>query len=226
MRSRGSFLTSLLLHAGVIAVAMAWTVLPEEEKEEEIVLELSLAAPLSQPVAEPKNEPFPAVPMARAAAPKASVEPVVRPEPRSIPEPLPTPLNLPETPTKALEVAQVEKPVPVQQPAVTPPSLPAPVNVEEQYLDDHLSEIRDLLVKYRKYPNAAVRLKQEGSVKVSFRLKQNGEVEDISVVSGSGHEILDEDAVALIRKTATYFPRPPKTVRITVPLNYALRVRG
>lgn len=225
MRTRSSLLASIILHAGLITAALAWTILPEE-KEEEIVLKLSLAAPV--PAVEPQAEPVPVrnTPVAKSVVQKVLSEPVVEPAPQSLPEPLPTPVSVPEAAPKPVEVAQVDKPVPLRQPVVPTPPLPAPINVEKQYLDDHLSEIRDLLVKYRKYPNAAVRLKQEGSVKVSFRLKQNGEVEDIVVVSGSGHEILDEDAVSLIRKTAGYFPKPPKTVRITVPLNYALRVRG
>ena len=82
------------------------------------------------------------------------------------------------------------------------------------------------MVKYRKYPSQAVRLKQEGAVKVTFRLKQNGDVEDVRIVGSSGYEILDEDALALIQKTAEYFPKPPKSVRITVPLNYALKIRA
>ncbi len=126
-------------------------------------------------------------------------------------------------PVENVEIARSE-------PKIIPVSKPVPaassVDLEEQYLEDHLSTIRDLLVKYRKYPSQAVRLKQEGSVKVTFRLKPNGEVEDIRVVGSSGYEILDEDALSLIKKSADDFPKPPKAVRITVPLNYALKVRG
>jgi periplasmic protein TonB len=130
-----------------------------------------------------------------------------------------------------VETKPIETPQPMAQvePKITPPA-PQPivpqVNAQEQYLDDHLSTIRDILVKYRKYPSQAVRLKQEGSVKVTFRLKHNGEVEDIRVVGSSGYDILDNDALKLIQKSAEYFPKPPQSVRITVPLHYALKVRS
>lgn len=225
MKTKRSFVLSVLLHAAIISGAVALSTLPNEEQEEEVVLELSLA------------EPTPSVPQSETL-PEQKVQPIqhktVQPTPQPpivkeaklVEEITPQPqIKEPVTETKPLEtpqkIAQIE-------PKITPPA-PQPnvpqVNLEEQYLDDHLSTIRDILVKYRKYPSQAVRLKQEGSVKVTFRLKQNGEVEDVRVVGSSGYEILDEDALSLIQKTAEYFPKPPKTVRITVPLNYTLKFR-
>ena len=148
------------------------------------------------------------------AATAKVVEPIVQPlkaQPQMVVK------NTPE-PQKS-ESVTINKSEPI---AVTTPPAPKP-NIEEEYLDNHLSAIRDLLVKYRKYPSMAVRLRQEGSVRVSFRLKENGSVEDIRIVSPSGFDILDQDAVALIEKTASYFPKPPKPVRITVPLKYSLK---
>lgn len=226
MKTKRSFLLSLFLHAGIISAAVALSVLPKEEKEEEVVLELSLAEPIPsvpksetlpeqkvQPIQHKTVQPAPQLPIAKEAKMVEETKPLPQ-----IKEPIVETKPI-ETPQR---IAQIE-------PKMTPPT-PQPIvpqiNVEEQYLEDHLSSIRDILVKYRKYPSQAVRLKQEGSVKISFRLKQNGEVEDIRVLGSSGYELLDEDALQLIQKTAEYFPKPPKTVRITVPLNYALKVKG
>lgn len=226
MKTKRSFLLSAFLHAGIISGAVALSTLPTEEKEEEIVLELSLAEPTpSKPQAEvvpiPKTQPLrheraqtpSPLPIVEEAKVIEEIKPQIKEE---IVETKPI-----ETPQR---IAQIEPKLAPQVPLIQPSS--PPINVEEQYLDDHLSTIRDILVKYRKYPSQAVRLKQEGAVKVTFRLKQNGEVEDIRVVGSSGYEILDEDALALIQKTAEYFPKPPKSVRITVPLNYALKIRS
>ena len=223
MKTKRSFFLSLFLHAGIISGAVALSTLPLEEKEEEVVLELSLSEPspssevqpvVKQTVSQPqKNQPIqnniptPVTPEPIAEVQKS--EQIVQKEIMLSPQPVAVTQNEPK-------IIQITKPVPVT------PS----VDLEEQYLEDHLSTIRDLLVKYRKYPSQAVRLKQEGSVKVTFRLKQNGEVEDIRIVGSSGYELLDEDALKLIQKTAEYFPKPPKSVRITVPLNYALKVRA
>lgn len=225
MKTKRSFLISLLLHAGLISGAVALAAFPTEEKDEEIILELSLSEP-SAPQPVPKSAPpqsthslpqppHPAPPQLPVAEESKMTETIASPEPpkSSVFEPQPI-----ESPQEHSAEPKVISSAPVIQPAV------AQINAEEQYLDNHLATIRDLLVKYRKYPSQALRLKQEGSVKVSFRLKQNGDIEDIRIVGSSGYEMLDEDAKALIHKTAEYFPKPPKSVRITVPLNY--RIRG
>ncbi len=222
MKTRGSFIFSVLLHALIIAVAVAS--LPVEETEEEIVLELALT---------PAVSPGPTAPVVQTAVPKS---PEAKPLTEKRPDPLPeTPtidkedpepvvaktVAVPSEPVRAVQTAQPESiaaPKPV-------PAVPV-IDAEKEYLDDHLATIREVLVKYRKFPSQAVRLRQEGSVRISFRLKHDGEVDDIRIVDGSGFPILDEDAIALIRKTAEYFPKPPKPVRITVPLNYTLKMRS
>lgn len=220
MKTKRSFFLSLFLHVSIISGVVALSTLPLEEKEEEVILELSLSEPspssevqpiVKQTVSQPqKNHPIqnniniPVTPEPIAEVQKS--EPIVQKEIVLPPQPVALTQNEPK-------ILQISKPVPVT------PS----VDIEEQYLEDHLSTIRDVLVKYRKYPSQAVRLKQEGAVKVTFRLKQNGDVEDIRVVGSSGYELLDEDALKLIQKTAEYFPKPPKSVRITVPLRYNLK---
>lgn len=223
MKTKRYFLLSAILHAGFITGAIAFTTIPKE-KDEEIVLELSLTEPTPS---QPQNVEKQIVkPMPKETVQPTSQLPIVE-QVKIVEEIKPQPetreLIVESKPIETSQLAQMEPkiipPVSTHQP-ITPP-----VNAEEQYLDDHLSTIRDLLVKYRKYPSQAVRLKQEGAVKVTFRLKHNGEVEDVKVVGSSGYDILDEDALSLIKKTAEYFPKPPKSVRITVPLNYALKIR-
>ncbi len=124
-----------------------------------------------------------------------------------------TPVAITPTPPAA-----VSKPSPV----VAPPPAPA-VNIEKEFLDAHLGEIRALLVKNLKYPRNAQRLKMQGEVRVSFRLKSDGSVENIEVIQSSGFEILDEDAKALIKNTAPQFPKPAKSISLSVPLAYLLR---
>lgn len=226
MKTKRSFLLSIFLHAGIITGAVALSTLLKEEKEEEIILELSLSEPspssevqpvVKQTVSQPqKNQPVQSD-ITTATAPETIVE-TQKTELKVQKEVL-----VPSQPVTVAQVTQNESQV---VPTIKPLQMVAPVDVEEQYLENHLSTIRDILVKYRKYPSQAARLKQEGALKVTFRLKQNGEVEDIRVVSSSGYEILDEDALALIQKSAEYFPKPPKSVRITVPLNYTLKIRA
>jgi protein TonB len=232
MKSSRSFGLSILLHVGIITGAIAVSNIPKE-KEEDIVLELLLSSPVnenqSQPVTQSstlKNSSM--VKQVKMQSVSNIIE-TSEPEPVSEKQELKhTITNETAVPQVPVEIGQINAPVSLQPKVASslPTPLPEPINVEEQYLDDHLSTIRNILVKYRKYPTQAVRLKQEGGVKVTFRLKQNGEVEDIKIIGSSGYDILDEDAIDLIQKSAEYFPKPPKTVRITVPLNYTLKNRA
>jgi protein TonB len=225
MKTKRYFMLSIFLHAVIIIGAVALSFIPQEEKEEEIVLALSLET--SSQESQAYMLPQPPSPTITATSTeqieKAEITPI---------------MEKADSEMIQKEIYEEAKPITVAQPTVStvpikeiiptpsPSSLPVKnVNAEEEYLEDHLSTIRDLLVKYRKYPSQAARLKLEGAVKVTFRLKQNGEIEDIRILGSSGYEILDSDAMALIQKTAEYFPKPPQTVRITIPLNYALKAR-
>lgn len=232
MKTNKSFIFSIAVHLVLLGGVMAFFMMPKEEKEEEIVLELALNTPQEKPseIKTPSKpheiphvqqqvpkQPSPTQPSPLPIAATAKViEPIAQPiktQPQAVVS------NTPEPQKSEPNVVKKSEPIAVP----TPPS-PAPKpSAQEEYLENHLSAIRDLLIKYRKYPTMAVRLKQEGSVRVSFRLKENGSVEDVRIVNSSGFEILDQDAIALIEKTALYFPKPPKPVRITVPLKYSLK---
>ncbi|MDP1785059.1 MAG: energy transducer TonB [Sulfuricurvum sp.] len=126
----------------------------------------------------------------------------------------------PVAPSAPSTTTETHKPAP----SVTAAPLPTPsVNVQKEFLDAHLGEIRSLLVQNLKYPRNAQRLKMQGEVRVSFRLKSDGSVENVEVVQSSGFEILDEDACALIKNTAPQFPKPSKSISLSVPLSYILR---
>jgi len=52
-------------------------------------------------------------------------------------------------------------------------------------------------------------------------VREDGGVERIEILKGSGASILDRDAVATIRRAAP-FPRPPVRVIVKFPLEYRL----
>jgi protein TonB len=128
----------------------------------------------------------------------------IQPQP-SVQAPAATPIQTPKAPT------------------ITPTPPPPPLNIEKEFLNAHLGEIRALLLQNMKYPKMAQKLKMQGEVRIAFSLDADGSVENVKVVESSGFEILDEDAVSLIEKTASKLPKPSKSVRITVPLSYILR---
>lgn len=60
------------------------------------------------------------------------------------------------------------------------------------------------------YPEAARRQGVEGSLVLSVDVLPDGSVDDIRVLRSSGHEILDEAAVRIVRLSAPFAPLPPE----------------
>lgn len=149
MRTKRSFFLSIFLHAGIITGVVALSAL-SQEKEEEVVLELVLSEPVSSNeeqlvVKQTVSVPQRIQPTQPNIATMVSSDPIVKaqkPDPKVEKE-----VVLPPQPVAVAQVTQNEsKVVPISKPM--PPI--SPVDAEEQYLDDHLSTIRDILVKYRK----------------------------------------------------------------------------
>lgn len=166
--------------------------------------------------------------------PKTQIKPIPIQKPTPIaPATLPVKKTTPILPappivTKpTLPAMPVPTMAPIETPKVARVPVPQPqaqsVNVEKEFLDAHLGEIRTLLIQNLRYPRNAQRLKMQGEVRVSFRLKSDGSVENIEVIQSSGFELLDEDAKALIKNTAPQFPKPTKSISLSVPLSYLLR---
>lgn len=221
---------SLLIHLFLLIVFIVLYSRQEEEKTSEpLKIRISTLTPSTQPVPNVAfHQPAPSLPQ-----PQKVKQSVVSPSPipsRAPSLPAPTIENTPAkplAPTPQLPAPALTAPVvqvPKTQPsAAAPPPPPPAVNVEKEFLDAHLGEIRAILIKNLKYPRNAQRLRMQGEVQVSFRLLSNGSVENINVRRSSGFDLLDEDACTLIKNTASQFPKPTKTVDITVPLSYQLR---
>lgn len=182
--------------------------------------------PHAQPIIQSKQAPeVPKVspqktPLTKSAAPTPILAKPAVPVPVL---PIPSPTK-PTTVVQAAPSVEIQKTAPLPKAAAIPasPQSPPP-NIEKEFLNAHLGEIRALLIQNLKYPRNAQRLKMQGEVRVSFRLKSDGSVENVEVSQSSGFEILDEDAKALIKNTAPQFPKPSKSISLSVPLAYLLR---
>lgn len=82
--------------------------------------------------------------------------------------------------------------------------------------------VRNLILKNLNFPATAQKMGLTGNIVVSFLLKEDGHVENIAVVSGSGHDILDSNVVATIRRIAP-FPKPPVQAQLVLPIVYNLK---
>lgn len=218
------FIYSLAIHSVLLAV-LIFTLSPDSKKETRKLLKLQMITLSPSPAVVSKpSTPQPTVPtkpipvqkikpLTQVTVPITAVKPL-------LPTPVITPIRTPSAPV-VQTIAPVETPKAVYIP--TPQPQAQSVNVEKEFLDAHLGKIRALLIQNLKYPKNAQRLKMQGEVRVSFRLKSDGSVENIEVIQSSGFELLDEDAKALIKDTAPQFPKPTKSITLSVPLAYLLR---
>jgi len=81
------------------------------------------------------------------------------------------------------------------------------VNALRQYCEI----IKQKIEEEKEYPGWAERNGYEGQVEIRFKLLADGQVENVEIVSPSGYEILDNEAVRTIQASAP-FPPIPKAV--------------
>ena len=69
---------------------------------------------------------------------------------------------------------------------------------------DVLALIRQRIIRAKSYPLAARRRGIEGTVKIIFRIGKEGGLEKAAVVASSGFGLLDDEAVATVKRGAPY----------------------
>jgi protein TonB len=83
-----------------------------------------------------------------------------------------------------------------------------------------LAEIRRKIERAKHYPPLASLRHIEGVAVLSFRIEENGAVSGLHLVGSSGSALLDEEALATVRRAAPlpYYPKP-----IQIPLEFTLK---
>ncbi len=94
-------------------------------------------------------------------------------------------------------------------------------------LSSYQSRLVAHLRRYRTYPNAARSKRLQGTAIVSFTIDGGGRVVGASLAKGTGHSILDREALAMVRR-ASPFPAIPAGMsksRVTVraPIRFDMR---
>lgn len=83
------------------------------------------------------------------------------------------------------------------------------------------------LNRHKRYPDAARARNIQGGVSVTFTIDRTGSVLDAHVVVSSGSPVLDEEALAVVRR-ASPLPPPPSTMsdaalHLTLPISFKIR---
>ncbi|HZH28741.1 MAG TPA: energy transducer TonB [Azospirillaceae bacterium] len=191
--------------------------------------------PEPTPIPEPVPMPAPPVSPVPAAVPPPKPKP---PQHRREPQPekpaLPrhaAPARANTSPEAGVPAPTAEAPAAPPQSASPPPSAAAGVGTPSAAPSPASSNWQGLLLRHlerrKQYPRAAERRRQQGVAHVRFTFDRQGNVRSVRLDRSSGHEALDEAAVALVAGASPLPALPPDSgqelVEIVVPVEYALR---
>lgn len=82
--------------------------------------------------------------------------------------------------------------------------------------------IAKLVRENLEYPYLARRLGHQGKIILSFILNPKGEVSELKILKSSGYDMLDSEALRAVNRVKTKFPKPQKTVVVTLPIVFQL----
>lgn len=186
--------------------------------------------PASRARAVERSRPTPRKPVAQAqpVTPPAE-EPVLAPpaEPAGPPAELPGPVAALPLAAPAAEPAAQE---PVSNPA---PPAPAPSSTallqDRESLRGYERSLSAAAAAHKQYPRIARVRGWQGTVQILVRIGPNGQVQDVQVAESSGYEVLDRQALDMVRKALSRQPPPPDLRRwyeVTIPIHFRLEERG
>lgn len=90
-----------------------------------------------------------------------------------------------------------------------------------------VSAMMQFLNMNMKYPQAAVKAKQQGRAVVGFVVRKDGTVSDVHITKSAGHAVLDEEAMRVVKSMPAWEPGKqkgkPVDVKYNVPITFRLK---
>lgn len=184
---------------------------------------MSQPSPVTQQVVQAEATPVVSEVVAARPAPVTTSEPVVT-------QAAPAPIQQAVVSQPAAEAVQA--PAPVQQTAHAAPAQPQaverPAAVTAQTKADYswlTQELLSRLERSKRYPYTARMNRWEGRVVVKAVVRDDGQVVSLQIAESSGHAVLDNDAMELIRQVSPIqlkYPLGKTQVALLVPVGYSL----
>lgn len=177
MRVSAALLTSLLLHS--LAVAALVVVAPGGQPTPAKVAAITLQLSHAQPTAPARNTP--------QTATRTAPAPASKPARPTLASPVDT--RAADT-TTAIATASTASTTSNTSPTATAPLREEPPRFDAAYLGNPQAD----------YPAAALRRRLEGTVLLEVRVDAQGHPAQIAIANSSGADLLDEAAVAAVRR--------------------------
>jgi protein TonB len=210
------------------------------------VAEPEKSAPEPRPIAEPAPSAAPTPPLAAEVPAEervASLPDAKAPDWRMVEEkPEPKPVEMPKPVEEKTAPKEVRRPEarPAAPSAAAAPARPAASatpgragnrgNIETggaALVSSYQAQVLAHLQRFRSYPEAARSRGITGVAAVRFALGRNGQVLSLSLARGSGASVLDEAALAMVRRASPFPPFPAELSRtrmdLAAPVRFDLR---
>jgi protein TonB len=230
-----AFGLSIALHY-IVLHTLPWLEAVKAKPPISITAELQVLEPSVPPPVETKsNEPVLKPEVEKVERPN-KVLPVLATHAESVPKEYEVP-DIQQTPKISNEptsaVAHESNPsASTSTEAITPSSKSVPtssagsdeISAEEAW-EGYGQSLYELVGKNKNYPQIAIKRNWEGEVKVMARFVL-GKLIEVTLVGTSGHKVLDDEALEMVRKSVGILPikgnLSKKTFTITVPVNFKL----
>ena len=89
------------------------------------------------------------------------------------------------------------------------------------------SAMMEFLMMNMKYPQAAVKAKQQGRAIVGFVVRKDGTISDVQIKKSAGHAVLDKEAMRVVKSMPAWEPGKqkgkPVNVKYNVPITFRLK---
>jgi len=218
---------SLAVHAVALGLGAAlWPKAPTEPEPDSFRWEVAFTPAAQPPLAEPTPPKPPPKPAVRKPDPPPPERPIV---PKPAPEPSPTaPAAAAPEPAVITASAPAAAPAASEAPARAPTVVPKPappVDAAAEAERRWYAALVDRLREMKRYPLPARRLGQEGVVVLAVQVAPDGRLVSVEVRKGSGHPLLDRDAVRLLEDAAEAARgslHPERSARLEIPIAYRL----
>ena len=184
--------------------------------------------PVQKP--EPKKEKVVEAPKVLATEAPAEIEDYVVPaapvpeEPAPVAESEPEPV-ISESPPPSNNTSPAANLPVASAPAISPSSTQSTEATPAEAWNGYGQLLYNLVGKNKNYPQIAVRRNWEGEVKIYAKFML-GKLVEATIVTSSGHVVLDEEALAMVRKAATQIPvkgeLAKKSFTVTIPVAFKL----
>ncbi len=231
---------SLVVHA-LILLSLPELLKPANKKPVSPLIVARLAPPAMQ-VPEPVIQPVPArstehkEPHAQPAAPPMKARSI--PQPAITPSPEPRPAESQRVPEKSIDGAESTRPVPstvvvpapMAPPDIERPPVSPPVSADESdpaTLGQYRFAIISAAKRFKRYPRLAIDNNWEGQAEIRMVIRADGSVTSVGIKTRSGYEVLDQQALEMIRKAKLETPIPARLrgrgFTVDVPVVFSLK---